>query len=131
MSSSAKTNAAPSMFVLFTVHRDGDELFESEEKEDEGSRTLTSTATSTAYSLIETAHPVFGRVKRLWNSPLESHREVYRQRDVCLRRGGRRGRRGREEQREKIIRQRKSGLEILISGGVISPPLCSTIFFCQ
>lgn len=80
MSSSAKTNAAPSMFVLFTVHRDGDvELFESEEKEDEGSRTLTSTATSTAYSLIETAHPVFGRVKRLWNSPLESHREVGRE----------------------------------------------------
>lgn len=68
------------MFVLFTVHRDGDvELFESEEKEDEGSRTLTSTATSTAYSLIETAHPVFGRVKRLWNSPLESHREVGRE----------------------------------------------------
>ena len=35
-----------------------------------------SQSTSTAYSLIETAHPVFGRVKRLWNSPMESHREV-------------------------------------------------------
>ena len=45
-------------------YRDGDvELIGSEEKEEEGSRTLTSTATSTAYSLIETAHPVFGRVK--------------------------------------------------------------------
>lgn len=45
------------MFVLFTVHRDGDvEFIEPEEKEEEeGSRTLTSTATSTAYSLIETA----------------------------------------------------------------------------
>ena len=71
------------MFVLFTVHRDGDvEFIEPEEKEaEEGSRTLTSTATSTAYSLIETAHPVFGRVKRLWNSPLESHREVGR--EIC------------------------------------------------
>ena len=37
---------------------------------------LTSLGTSTVYSLIETAHPVFGRVKRLWNSPMESHREV-------------------------------------------------------
>ena len=81
LSSSAKTNASPFMFVLFTVHRDGDvEFIEPEEKEEEeGSRTLTSTATSTAYSLIETAHPVFGRVKRLWNSPLESHREVGRE----------------------------------------------------
>lgn len=35
-----------------------------------------SLASSSAYSLIETSHPVFGRVKRLWNSPLESHREV-------------------------------------------------------
>ena len=83
LSSSAKTNASPSMFVLFTVHRDGDvEFIEPEEKEEEeGSRTLTSVATSTAYSLIETAHPVFGRVKRLWNSPLESHREVGR--EIC------------------------------------------------
>ena len=70
------------MFVLFTVYRDGDvEFIGSEEEEEEGRRTLTSTATSTAYSLIETAHPVFGRVKRLWNSPLESHREV--DREMC------------------------------------------------
>ena len=65
-------------------YRDGDiELIgleeEEEEEEEQGRRTLTSTATSTAYSLIETAHPVFGRVKRLWNSPLESHREVGRE----------------------------------------------------
>ena len=37
---------------------------------------LTSLGTSTVYSLIETSHPVFGKVKRLWNSPMESHREV-------------------------------------------------------
>ena len=32
--------------------------------------------TSTCYSFIETAHPVFHKVKKLWMSPLESHREV-------------------------------------------------------
>ncbi|XP_019858475.1 PREDICTED: RRP12-like protein [Amphimedon queenslandica] len=35
-----------------------------------------SLASSSAYSLIETSNPIFGRVKRLWNSPLETHREV-------------------------------------------------------
>ncbi len=35
------------------------------------------TTTSSAYSLIDAAHPVFGKVKKLWNSPLESHREVH------------------------------------------------------
>ncbi len=34
------------------------------------------TTTSTAYTLIETSHSVFGRVKRLWNSPTQDHREV-------------------------------------------------------
>ena len=34
------------------------------------------TTASSAYSLIETSHSVFGRVKRLWNSPTEEHREV-------------------------------------------------------
>ena len=37
---------------------------------------LSMSTTSTAYTLIETAHPVFDKVKRLWNSPMESHREV-------------------------------------------------------
>ena len=37
---------------------------------------ITSLGTSTVYTLIETSHPVFGKVKRLWNSPMESHREV-------------------------------------------------------
>ena len=32
--------------------------------------------TSTCYSFIETAHPVFHKVKKFWMSPLESHREV-------------------------------------------------------
>ena len=31
---------------------------------------------STCYSFIETAHPVFHKVKKFWMSPLESHREV-------------------------------------------------------
>ena len=47
-------------------------LLEEEELE-EGEESL---ASSSAYSLIETSNPVFGRVKRLWNSPLETHREV-------------------------------------------------------
>lgn len=51
-----------------TTHK----LLEEEELE-EGEESL---ASSSAYSLIETSNPVFGRVKRLWNSPLETHREV-------------------------------------------------------
>ena len=39
-------------------------------------KSVTSAATGTVYSLMETAHPVFRKLKRLWNSPLESHREV-------------------------------------------------------
>ena len=35
-----------------------------------------SLGTSSAYSLVETSHSVFGKVKRLWNSSDESHREV-------------------------------------------------------
>lgn len=31
---------------------------------------------STCYSFIETAPPIFHKVKKLWLSPLESHREV-------------------------------------------------------
>ena len=33
-------------------------------------------ASSSALTLIETAHPVFGSVRKLWNSPTESHRVV-------------------------------------------------------
>ena len=40
------------------------------------------TTASTAYSWIETSHSVFSRVKRLWNSPSEDHREVSRSIDT-------------------------------------------------
>ena len=46
-----------------------------EEGEDD-TPSLSMTTTSTVYSLLESAHPVFGKVKKLCNSPLESHREV-------------------------------------------------------
>ena len=55
-------------------HRDGDADFL--EEGDSRSGSVSSHASSSVYSLIESAHPVFGRVKRLWHSPLESHREV-------------------------------------------------------
>ena len=44
--------------------------------EEEDIQSGVSVGNSSAYSLIETSHPVFGKVKRLWNSPDESHREV-------------------------------------------------------
>lgn len=47
-----------------------------EDDEEEDLPSVSMATTCTAYSLIETAHPVFGRVKGLWNSPTESHREV-------------------------------------------------------
>lgn len=31
---------------------------------------------STPYSLIDSSNNVFDQVKKLWNSPIESHREV-------------------------------------------------------
>ena len=43
---------------------------------DDETQSRTSFGNSSAHSLIETSHSVFGRVKRLWNSPEESHREV-------------------------------------------------------
>lgn len=46
-----------------------------EDKNEEDSLCSRST-TSTCYSFIETAHPVFHQVKKFWMSPLESHREV-------------------------------------------------------
>lgn len=48
--------------------------------EEEDAPSVSMVTTCTAYSLIETSHPVFGRVKGLWNSPTESHREV----SVCV-----------------------------------------------
>lgn len=46
------------------------------EEEVEDTPSLSMTTASTAYSLIETAHPIFNRVKKFWNSNMESHREV-------------------------------------------------------
>ncbi len=39
-------------------------------------KSVTSVATGTVYSLMETAHPVFRKLRRFWNSPVESHKEV-------------------------------------------------------
>lgn len=68
---------------LYEHFRDGDANFSNAEdrsssRVESGSTGtgVTSLGTSTVYSLIETSHPVFGKVKRLWNSPMESHREV-------------------------------------------------------
>lgn len=48
---------------------------DSSEAED-GAPSISMTTTSTAYSLIETSHPVFWPVKKLWNSNVDTHREV-------------------------------------------------------
>lgn len=53
-----------------------DVAVEGETGSEEDAPSLSMTTASTAYSLIETAHPMFGKVKRFWNSPMESHREV-------------------------------------------------------
>jgi len=50
-----------------------------EDNDGEDASSVAMTTTSSAYSLIDTAHPVFGKVKKLWNSPLESHREASQQ----------------------------------------------------
>lgn len=63
--------AAPSLFIVWISIASAIE----DDRED-GSQTATSAHTSSAYSSIEAAHPLFGRVKTLWNSSLESHREV-------------------------------------------------------
>ena len=52
------------------------ELWEEGEEGSHSMHTSTSAASSSAYTLIETAHPVFGSVRKLWNSPTESHRVV-------------------------------------------------------
>lgn len=52
----------------------GGEEGSSEDPDDAPSVSMSTT--STAYTLIETSHSVFGRVKRLWNSPTEEHREA-------------------------------------------------------
>lgn len=60
------------VFLIDKVDNEEDDL----DVEEATSQTGISLANSSVYSLIETSNPVFGRVKRLWNSPLESHREV-------------------------------------------------------
>ena len=47
-------------------------------EDDCSSTVLTRTASSSALTLIETAHPVFGPVRKLWSSPTQSHQVVYR-----------------------------------------------------
>lgn len=47
-----------------------------ESGEDEDIPSISVSTASTAYSLIETSHVVFNKVKKLWNSNQESHREV-------------------------------------------------------
>lgn len=65
-----------SFFVTkFVLCRDGD-VNVLEYSQRSHSSTATSAAASSAYTLIETAHPVFGAVRKLWNSPTESHRVV-------------------------------------------------------
>ena len=60
--------------LVSNVAVEGEEEDSTEGEEDAPSVSMTTT--STAYSLIETSHPVFWRVKKLWNSNVESHREV-------------------------------------------------------
>lgn len=60
------------VFLTDKVDNEKDDL----DIEEATSQSGISLANSSVYSLIETSNPVFGRVKRLWNSPLESHREV-------------------------------------------------------
>lgn len=63
--------------LLSNVAVEGEGEEESSDDDDQEDAPSVSMATTcTAYSLIETAHPVFGMVKGLWNSPTESHREV-------------------------------------------------------
>ena len=44
--------------------------------DDEDKSSYSQSTTSTCYSFIETAHPVFHKIKKFWMSPLESQREV-------------------------------------------------------
>ena len=67
----ATHDAVQDVFLTDKVDNEEDDL----DLEEAPSQTI-SLANSSVYSLIETSNPVFGRVKRLWNSPLESHREV-------------------------------------------------------
>ena len=52
---------------------------------DEDRSSYSQSTTSTCYSFIETAHPVFHKVKKFWMSPLESHREVSSHIQIYLR----------------------------------------------
>lgn len=60
--------------VAVEGEEDSDDAEDSDEVE--GVPSISMTTTSTAYSLIETSHPVFWPVKKLWNSHVDSHREV-------------------------------------------------------
>ena len=69
----ARRSCISSLIGFLVLRRDGDV----EVTEDSShSTTATSAASSSAFTLIETAHPVFGAVRKLWNSPTESHRVV-------------------------------------------------------
>lgn len=61
---------------LGALFRDSEVTVHEECSQSSHSTVATSAAASSAYTLIETAHPVFGAVKKLWNSPTESHRVV-------------------------------------------------------
>lgn len=51
--------------------------------DDEDRSSCSQSTTSTCYSFIETAHPIFHKVKKFWMSPLESHREVSMEYWIC------------------------------------------------
>ena len=60
--------------------KDNVDMHEAAAGDDEEERSSYSqSTTSTCYSFIESAHPVFHKVKKFWMSPLESHREVSKQ----------------------------------------------------
>lgn len=66
------------LFCLFVSELLSNVAVEGEEDstEAEDAPSVSMTTTSTAYSLIEMSHPVFRPVKKLWNSHVDSHREV-------------------------------------------------------
>jgi ribosomal RNA-processing protein 12 len=68
---------ADALARLHASQEEEEELGSRGEEEVSGSsRGASSAAASSALTLIETAHPVFGPVRKLWNSPTESHRVI-------------------------------------------------------
>ena len=63
-------------YFIHAFVRDSEVAVHEECSQSSHSTVATSAAASSAYTLIETAHPVFGAVRKLWNSPTESHRVV-------------------------------------------------------